>query len=99
MYSRRLAASFLFFATVIPVLICPAQERQAQKATLVFYRPKRFVGSALTPSVYLNGEQVARLDNGRYFVIEVAPTHYKIESSMKHNPLPVEAKPNQVLFF
>jgi Protein of unknown function (DUF2846) len=65
-------------------------------ATLVIYRPKRFYGSGLTPSVYIDGEEVARMDNGRYFVVTVKPGTLKITSSMKHDPLPVEAKAGKV---
>src|SRR5215510_10035666 len=65
-------------------------------ATLVIYRPKRFYGSGLTPSVYIDGEEVARMDNGRYFVVTVKPGTLKVTSSMKHDPLPVEAKAGKV---
>jgi hypothetical protein len=67
-------------------------------SALVFYRPKRFTGSGLTPSVYVNGEQVARLDNGRYFVVKLKPGTYKIESSMKHDPLELEVKAGKQQF-
>lgn len=67
-------------------------------ATLVFYRPKRFYGSGLTPSVYIDGEEVARMDNGRYFVVTAKPGTLKITSSMKHDPLPVEAKAGQIQY-
>jgi hypothetical protein len=67
-------------------------------ATLVFYRPKRFYGSGLTPSVYVNGEQVARLDNGRFFVLSVKPGTLKIASSMKHDPLEIQAKAGKTEF-
>jgi hypothetical protein len=61
-------------------------------AMLVIYRPKRYTGWELTPSVYVDGEQVARLDNGRYFVLTVKPGTHRVESSMKHDPLELEVK-------
>lgn len=65
-----------------------------QNSTLVIYRPKRFFGSALKPSVYVDGKEIGRLVNGRYFSIEVAAGSHKIESSMKKRPaVPVDAKP------
>jgi hypothetical protein len=67
-------------------------------ATIVFYRPKRFYGSGLTPSVYVNGEQVARLDNGRFFVLPVVPGNFKIESSMKHDPLDIDLAAGKVQY-
>jgi hypothetical protein len=68
-------------------------------ATLVFYRPKRFVGGGLTPSVFVNEEDVARMDNGRYFVLAVKPGTIKLSSSMKHDPTPVETKAGKTEFF
>lgn len=67
-------------------------------ATLVFYRPKRFVGSGLTPSVYFDGEEIARLDNGRYFVMQVPAGSHKLQSSMKADPTPIELKDGQLQF-
>ncbi len=69
------------------------------ETAFVFYRPKRFAGNALTPSVYVNGEQIARLDNGRYFVLKVTAGKYKIESSMKHDPLEIEIATGKTQFF
>ena len=53
----------LFFLTLLVVPLCSAQELPL----LVFYRPNRYYGNALAPSVYVDGNQIARLDNGRYF--------------------------------
>ena len=86
------------------VAASPADEKPAvaapkdATATLVIYRPKRFYGSGLTPSVYIDGEEVARMDNGRYFVVTAKPGTLKITSSMKHDPLPVEAKAGQIQY-
>jgi hypothetical protein len=70
-----------------------------ETATFVFYRPKRFYGSGLTPSVYVDGVEMARMDNGRYFVLTVKPGTIKLSSSMKHDPTPTEAKAGKVEFF
>lgn len=90
----------LFAQTSEPV---PATQPAAsadtpQSSAIVFYRPKRFVGSGLTPSVYVNGEQVARLDNGRFFVLHLEPGKYKLSSSMKHDPLEIEIKAGKLEF-
>jgi RNase P/RNase MRP subunit p29 len=44
-----------------------------EKVTLYIYRPKKFVGSALEPSIFVDGTELARMDNGRYFVAKLAP--------------------------
>jgi hypothetical protein len=68
-------------------------------STLVFYRPKRYWGSALTPTVMVNGAETARLDNGRFFVVTLPAGKFKIESSMKHDPLEVEVAPGKTQYF
>jgi hypothetical protein len=85
--------------TGVLLLAVPAVLPQdPEQALLVFYRPKRFTGSGLTPSVYLNGEQIARLDNGRYFSLRVPPGRHEITSSMKHAPLAIEVKAREAAF-
>ncbi len=76
----------------------PEAKAAAQTATLVFYRPKRFYGSGLTPSIYVNGDEIARMDNGRFFVMAVKPGTIRIASSMKQDPLEVEAKAGKTEF-
>ena len=75
-----------------------AKAAAQQTATLVFYRPKRFYGSGLTPSIYVNGDEIARMDNGRFFILAVKPGTLRIASSMKQDPLEVEAKAGKTEF-
>jgi len=44
-----------------------AKPIKASKATVYVYRYKQFVGSALSPSVWCDGTELARMENGRYF--------------------------------
>ncbi len=92
-------------STPVPVQQTSPEQKAAdarpavEQTLLVFYRPKRFIGSGLTPSIYLNGEQLARLDNGRYFSIYVKPGKYKIESSMKkHAPVDLEVRSGEPIY-
>jgi hypothetical protein len=41
-------------------------------ATVHFYRFKEFVGSVLKPSVYCDGIQLGRLENGHYMDFQIA---------------------------
>jgi hypothetical protein len=71
----------------------------AQDSTVIVYRPSKFAGSALKPSIYLDGNQVARLANGRYVSLQVAPGKHNFESSMKHAaPLELEVKSNETVY-
>ena len=107
---KAVALSIVLFATLA---VCQTEVQTAepvaaqaeakasadQTATFVFYRPKRFYGSGLTPSVYVDGVEMARMDNGRYFVLTVKPGTIKLSSSMKHDPTPTEAKAGKIEYF
>jgi hypothetical protein len=85
-----------FFA----VLFCLAcVSAVAQNGTVVIYRPSKFVGSALKPSVYVDGGQIARLENGRYVSLQLSAGKHNFESSMKKTaPLEVDVKPNATVY-
>lgn len=53
------------------------------KATIVFFREHHMTGGALKPSVYVDGKEVDRLSNGRWFSIEVEPGKHELGSSAK----------------
>lgn len=70
-----------------------------QDGTVIVYRGGKFVGSALKPSIYVDGNQVARLANGRYVSLRLAPGKHQFDSSMKKEPpVEVEVKPNETLY-
>src|SRR5580692_5546792 len=70
----------------------------AQDGTVVVYRPAKFVGSALKPSVYVDGNQAGRLSNGRYMSLQLSPGKHNLESSMKASALEVDVKPNETVY-
>jgi hypothetical protein len=90
--SLRSAMVLLVFVTV-----ALAQQSADDHGLLVFHRPKRFVGSALTPSILVDGREVARLDNGRYFSLPIPPGKHQLTSTMKHAPLEIEVKPGETV--
>jgi hypothetical protein len=50
-------------------------------ATVYFYRYKQFVGSALAPSVFCDDSQLARMENGRFFVAHISPGKHSFHSN------------------
>lgn len=67
--------------------------------TVIFYREGHFAGSALKPSIYLDGKEVARLKNGTYFTAQVGPGNHEVGSSAKHEPpLAVHVKPGETSY-
>jgi hypothetical protein len=57
-----------------------------QPASLVIFRQAHFTGSALKPSVYVDGREVVRLKNGNYFTMQIEPGKHEITSSAKNEP-------------
>jgi hypothetical protein len=84
---------------MLVVLLLSVVASFAQDGTVVVYRQSKYVGSALKPSVYIDGNQATRLGNGRYVSLQVAPGKHDFGSSMKKEaPLEVEVKPNATVY-
>jgi len=71
---------------------------KSSKGTVYIYRYKQFVGSALEPSVYCDETQLARMDNGRYFTVEVEPGKHTFYSNDKQSGLELDVKPGEKYF-
>jgi hypothetical protein len=67
--------------TTAPAATATAPTGGTQTGTVVFYRIRRFVGSALEPSVYCNDQELANMDNGRYFRAALTPGPYVCRST------------------
>jgi hypothetical protein len=52
----------------------------AKFARLVCYREKKFAGSALHHTIYLDGVEIGDLNNGTYFVIKATPGDHKMHA-------------------
>jgi hypothetical protein len=70
----------------------------ASRATVHIYRYKQFVGSALAPSVYCDGNQLARMENGRFFTVAFDPGHHTFTSNDKQSGIDLELKAGEEYF-
>lgn len=66
-----------------------------QFARLHVYRQRRYAGSALAPTVVVDGKQVARVGNGRRVTIKLTAGPHTIASDDKSSAISVDAKPGQ----
>ncbi len=79
----------------------PAAQAQTPPATapevarLRVYRQRRYVGSALAPSIAVDGRQVARVGNGRRVTIILTPGPHSIASDDKSSAISIDAKAGQ----
>ena len=67
----------------------------ASVGLLHVYRQRRFAGSALAPSIYVDDQQVARVGNGRRFTARLTPGTHGIRSDDKSSSISLDIKPGQ----
>ena len=70
----------------------------AGPAYLRVYRARRVVGSALAPSIVVDGKQIVRVGNGRRATIKLSPGSHSIGSDDKSSSISLEAKSGQEYF-
>jgi hypothetical protein len=75
----------------------PAQ-RLTKTGYLYVYRQRRYTGSALAPSIYVDDEQIARIGNGRRCVIRLDPGIRNVRSDDKSSAISLEVKPGEKYF-
>lgn len=72
-----------------PATEAPQETVAANDSTITFFRESHYVGSALKPSIYLDGKELDRLENGRWFSVHAAPGKHELQSSAKNQPATV----------
>ena len=74
------------------------EAKSSSKATVYVYRYKQFVGGALSPSVYCDETELARMENGRYFTVKVDPGKHNFRSNDKQSGTELDVKAGQEYF-
>jgi hypothetical protein len=67
-------------------------------AHLRVYRQRRYMGSALAPSIYVDDRQVTRVGNGRRCTIKLSPGPHSIRSDDKSSAISLDVKGGQEYF-
>jgi len=88
----------LFAIAQEPAGPTPAADKSDTKATVYVYRYKQFVGSALAPSVYCDEAQLAKMENGRYFILRTDPGTHVLYSNDKQSGVQLDLKAGQQYF-
>ena len=68
------------------------------KAVVIVYRPGKLVGKALEPSVFCDGTEVARMDNGRYFVLLLEPGEHRIHMTQDYKRVDLKLGAGEVAY-
>jgi uncharacterized protein DUF2846 len=72
-----------------------ASQASNPQSTVYVYRYKQFVGKALSPSVFCDDNELARMENGRYFVVKLAPGKHLFHSNDKQAGVELDLKPGE----
>lgn len=102
-YPMRFFSTFILLSALALSAISQAQQpptadAQSGDATIYFYRYKQFVGSALTPSVYCDEGQLARMENGRFFIAHVGAGKHSFRSNDAQSGVDLDLKPGEKYF-
>lgn len=86
-------------ATLVPVVMETTTAASSEDATVFIYRPNKWVGRALEPSVFVDETELARMDNGRYFAIKLKPGKHIIRMTDDKKGYAIDMGPGQTYFF
>src|SRR5262252_5426212 len=95
------AMRVLPFVLALTPFCVQAQEPSTPKqptSVVYVYRYKQFVGSALSPSVYCDEVQLARMANGRYFALNVDPGQHQFRSNDAQSRIQLDVKAGHEYF-
>ena len=67
-------------------------------AIVYFFRYTEWHGNIVEPSVYCDGIQLARLDNGRYFAVRFDPGEHTCKSNHKESTLKLALKAGEIYY-
>jgi len=73
--------------------------RSSEDATVFIYRPKKWVGRGLEPSVFVDKTELARMDNGRFFALKLKPGKHIVHMTDDDKGYAIEMGPGETYFF
>jgi hypothetical protein len=76
----------------------PVPTVEQAPATIYFYRPRRFQGSALKPTVFVDDARSGQLHNGDSIKVSVIPGDHRIYSTDKSTGIELNAKSGQTYY-
>ncbi len=81
------------------VLPAPAGLPASRTVGLTVYRQSTFVGSAIHPTLSLNGQELVTIGSGEVFHARLSPGHYLFEDENKKTGAQFDAKPGEEYYF
>lgn len=68
-------------------------------STVYFYRYKQFSGSALKPSIYCDGVELLRMQNGRFYKMQIPAGEHTCYANDKQAGVIIKFEPGKDYFF
>ena len=84
--------------TLVPV-VAGTTAASAEEAIVFIYRPSKYVGKALEPSVFVDETELARMDNGRYFALRLKPGKHIVHMTNDQKGYAIDMGPGQTYYF
>ena len=83
------------------VTVAPATPIVADttEAIVYIYRPGKYAGKALEPSVFVDDTELVRMDNGRYFALKLKPGKHIIHMTDDKKGYAIDMGPGQTYYF
>ncbi len=81
-----------------PTLAIGQDQKTGSAVTICIYRPRRYVGSALKPSVFIDQVEITRLHNGESVQVTVPSGQHRVNSNDKSTGIDLEAKAGQTYY-
>src|SRR6185295_5032907 len=63
------------------------------------YRRKEFNTRNMQPSVYVDGREVARMDDGKFFIVTLEPGKHTVFVNKEYSGAEVDMKPGEEYYF
>jgi len=92
---------FSLFAGILLAYVTPTATAQEsphpspEKVRVNVYRYKQYMGKGLRPSIYCDGKDAARLQDGRYVVLLMTPGMHTFRSNDEQSQIEVDLKSGQ----
>lgn len=80
-------------------LSTPSPTTGETKALVYVYRKKNFNTRNMQPSVYVDGDEAARMDDGKYFIIKLTPGKHSVEVNKGHSGAVIDMKAGEQYYF
>lgn len=77
----------------------PNRLAAGEPATIYIYRPNKMFGRALEPSVFCDGVELARMDNGRYLTLKLKPGRHTIHMTNEKKGFDIDVRSGEEYYF